>query len=281
MKICAITNVFNESFNLPIWIRHYTQQLGPNACFVLDHGSDDGSTLSLGGDVSVLRYPRSLFNDGKRSMMITDIARGLLREFDLVIYTDSDELLVADPRQYKNLRDFFENDVRDTYTAFGLNVVQHINFEDAFDPRYSIFSQRRYAHFVAPMCKTSATRRAIRWSGGFHSASVPPAFGGLYLFHMRWMDLAENLRRLRITRGVEWQRKDHATYQKAEITKVLDHFQKTAEWSVDEDNSFLFQEEKEMLLAGLRVENDMHRMPSNVRPRVLLKLPDWFPDNLI
>jgi len=281
MKICAITNVYNEKFNLPLWIKHYSKQVGPGSCFVLDHGSDDGSTTNLGPEVSVLRYPRSLFNDGKRAMMVSDFARGLLREFDLVIYSDSDEFLVADTREYRDLRDFFEKDVRDSYTDFGLNVVQNSDFEDAFDPSHSILSQRRHAHFVAPMCKTSATRKPIRWSGGFHDSTATPSFGGLFLLHMRWLDLSENLRRLRITRGVEWKRQNHVTYQKAEIATVLDGFKKFAAWPIFDDDDFFFNEEVKAMLEGKRVENEMHRLPMSVRPKKMLKLPDWFPDDLV
>jgi len=38
---------YNESFYLKRWYRWYGSQLGIENCFVLDHGSDDGSTDDL------------------------------------------------------------------------------------------------------------------------------------------------------------------------------------------------------------------------------------------
>lgn len=281
MKICAITNCYNEQHNLPIWLQHYSKQLGPRSCFVIDHGSTDGSTDGLGDDVSVLKIPRSLFNDGVRANMVTDIARGLLREFDLVIYTDADELLVADPRKHATLRDFFEADQRDAYTAFGLNVVHRVDLEDALDLTQPILSQRRHVHFVSPMCKTSAVRKAVRWTGGFHGSTAAPSFGDLFLLHMRWADVGENLERLRTTRTIEWKRQNHVTYQKNSAATVLQSFLRFVEWPVIEDADFRFEQEVSKLLAGARIENDYHRLPPDVRPREMLRLPDWFPADII
>ena len=44
-----MTMVYNESTNLPIWLRHY-RRIAPGATlFVIDHASDDGSTALLYG----------------------------------------------------------------------------------------------------------------------------------------------------------------------------------------------------------------------------------------
>jgi hypothetical protein len=61
-KIAIITMVYNESFNLPIWIKHY-RRTAPNAnLFVVDHSSDDGSTDNLSG-VNKIALPRDKLDE--------------------------------------------------------------------------------------------------------------------------------------------------------------------------------------------------------------------------
>jgi len=131
MRVCAVTNVFNEAFNLPIWLRHYGAQVGIENCLVVDHGSNDGSTADLGG-AGVIRLPRSPFNDHKRARMIAGLVGSLLPAYDAMLYSDCDELLVADPAKYANLVAFCEAFEGKAATAIGLNVIHHQRFLSVF-----------------------------------------------------------------------------------------------------------------------------------------------------
>ncbi|GAA0576291.1 hypothetical protein GCM10009416_13700 [Craurococcus roseus] len=275
MKVCAITNVYNESFNLPVWIRHYTKQLGGGCCMVVDHGSDDGSTTNIDYNASVIRLPRSPFDDGKRANFITDLARTLLREFDVVLYTDADELLIADPRKFASLREFLARDQRDFYTAYGLNLVHKISVEDPYDASRPILAQRRHVQFVAPMCKTLICRKSIGWTGGFHGSTAPVSFGGLYLLHTRWMDVCQNLTRLHTTRSIEWAN-EQRTHHKAEYPDTVRKFLNYDTWPVQEDADFHFSNEVAALTAGTEIIHRAYRLPQNVRPEIMFKLPGWF-----
>src|SRR5208282_4196404 len=62
MQIAIVTMVYNERVNLPIWIRHYTNHCPGATLFVIDHGSDDGSTQGLIG-VNLVPLPRTPFDD--------------------------------------------------------------------------------------------------------------------------------------------------------------------------------------------------------------------------
>ncbi|MGI4940925.1 MAG: glycosyltransferase family 2 protein, partial [Janthinobacterium lividum] len=73
MRIAALTMVWNEPFFLPLWLRHYGRHLGPQNCFVLDHGSDDGSTEHLGGACRVL-LPRTPLDEEKRARAVSSMA---------------------------------------------------------------------------------------------------------------------------------------------------------------------------------------------------------------
>lgn len=227
MRVCALTNVFNERANLPVWLRHYGRELGPENLVVLDHGSTDGSTNAI-GPAGVVRLPRTAFDDGDRAHLVSSFAVGLLRFFDAVIYTDCDEILVADPDEYAGLADFAARMPGPAATAIGLNVKQDLQTEDALDPARPVLAQRSLVQFVSPMCKTLLVKDTPSWGGGFHSSNFKPAFGGLYLFHLRDVDLAQSLQRLAITRQVEFARPEHGIHHRATPQSYLQRFLPTA-----------------------------------------------------
>jgi hypothetical protein len=57
MNIAIVTMVYNESVNLPIWIRYYRRAAPSATLFVVDHASDDGSTDHI-PEVNKLPLPR-------------------------------------------------------------------------------------------------------------------------------------------------------------------------------------------------------------------------------
>ncbi len=223
MRVCALTNVYNERLNLPIWRRHYGGQVGPENLVVLDHGSDDGSTDDL-RPASVVRLPRTPFNDPQRADLVSNFATGLLRFYDAVIYSDCDEMLVADPAEYRDLTDFAARMQGPAATAIGLNVKQNLVDEDALDSRKGILAQRSLVQFVSPMCKTLLATQPPSWGGGFHSSNFEPTFGGLYLFHLRDVDLAMSLQRLAITRHVEFANPQHGQHHRATADAYVKRF---------------------------------------------------------
>ena len=101
-KVAAITMVYNEAALLPVWARHYVKQVGADHCYVIDHGSTDALVLPRG--VNQLRLPRSPHDDLRRAGFISKLTTSLLAYYDWVIYTDVDELLVADPAGSKTFQ---------------------------------------------------------------------------------------------------------------------------------------------------------------------------------
>ena len=104
MKIAAITMAFDEPFFLPLWIRHYGEAFGYENLYVIDDGSTDGSAQGLGA-ANVMRRPRVPFDDQERADLISLIEIELLRTNDAVVYTDTDEFIIADPSTGKTLRE--------------------------------------------------------------------------------------------------------------------------------------------------------------------------------
>jgi hypothetical protein len=93
-KVAAVTMVYNEDVYLPIWMKHYSRQVGVENCYVVDHGSTDGSTENL-GRCNVLRIPRSPYDPFKQSAFNSEFCSSLLHWYDWVVYSDVDELVMA------------------------------------------------------------------------------------------------------------------------------------------------------------------------------------------
>src|SRR3954471_23135236 len=104
MRVAALTMAYNE----PVWARFYAAQVGAENCFLLDHGSDDGSTDSLGITVERLERPAGL-DEVARAATVTARAEDLLGSYDAVVHTDVDELVLADPARYPDLVAFAEH----------------------------------------------------------------------------------------------------------------------------------------------------------------------------
>jgi len=186
--------VYNEIDFMPIWLRHYSSQVGAESCFIIDHGSDDGSVDNI-GKANLIRLPRSPQDNKVRSDFISEFCSALLKYFDAVVYTDVDEMLVADPARFKSLPDLAARTTHDVTTAFGMNVVHCVGQEPPLDFAAPLLAQRGWAVPTSSMMKPLLIRRPVRWVAGFHTANAPYAFDGLFNFHLAHCDLDLGLRR--------------------------------------------------------------------------------------
>ena len=227
MKMAAVTMVYNEPDFLPIWLRYYVAQVGPTHCYVIDHGSDDGSTRDLPG-VNVIRIPRSPIHEEKRCRFVSNFASSLLEWYDWVIHTDADEIVVADPALHHSLADFAATCEHEVITTIGCNVV-HPTDEAPIDLTLEIMSQRHWVHFLASMCKPVLTRRPIRWGAGFHRADAEPRFDDLFLFHLRWFDRDIGARRLVRSRNQAWSDPETNWWHRVSDTRGAELFAATAD----------------------------------------------------
>jgi hypothetical protein len=212
-RVAAVTMVYNESVFLPVWLRHYGRQVGLENCIVIDHGSDDGSTASLGAAGRV-PLPRSAYDPSRQSRFNSQFCSSLLEYYDYVIYSDVDELLVVDPRIAPSLSAYCRLDLPEVVTAIGLNSIHCFETEPALDLARPITEQRPYVFATSSMCKPLVTRRPLTWAAGSHSADAPTVFDHLYLFHLRWFDLPQGMARLQKTRAMPWARTDSGHYQR-------------------------------------------------------------------
>jgi hypothetical protein len=204
-KIAAFTTVYNDRTFLPIWLRYYGQALsGEQNLFVLDHGSNDGSTANL-GFANRIRVPREQFDEDQRSTFVRLFQASLLCYFDVVIFSDPDEILIADPEKFSGLGDFINQRCEQFVTAIGVDVQHLPDSEGEIDLNLPILSQRRYVRFAADYCKTLISRIPLVWRPGFHSCNYNPSIDrNLFLFHLKTIDRNVSLELLKKTRSYSW-----------------------------------------------------------------------------
>jgi hypothetical protein len=205
MRVCAITMAHNERFHLPIWVAHYSRQVGRANLFVLDHGTTDESLELIAGLPSHFRIARDIHDNRQRLRLVRGIFAGLLAYYDAAIYSDADELLVADPGKYADLVEFCAKNPAPCHYALGLELWQLVQHELPIDFSHPILEQRKAVRFSNAMCKPLVGREPLKWNPGFHTCQHEPALSGeLFLFHLKYMDRLLALERLAYTRSMAW-----------------------------------------------------------------------------
>ncbi len=185
-RLAVVTMVHNEPDLLPVWYGHYVRELGHNSLYVIDHGS----TVPLvfpGPEPRVTRLPTSPLEEGWRCALVSQFCNALLEEYEHVLYTDVDELIVPDPARARGLLDYCGRWTFEVTTVFGSDVVQ-VPEEDPIDFSRPVSAQRHWIRPYSNLCKPLLIRRPVRWSAGFHYADAASCFGGLYLFHIAYAD---------------------------------------------------------------------------------------------
>jgi len=203
MKIIVTTMVYNEGLRLKRWIDYYGRQLGLDSLLIIDHGSTDGSTEKM--NVGRLLLPRSEFDDIQRAEFISDLSKSLLRYYDVMIYIDCDEIIVADPSRYESLRAYLELAQSKSIRPIGFDVFHVRHCEPALAVDRPIFQQRRHCWFRSTLCKPAIAFKPVRWVPGFHHCSEMSFIDTeLYLFHLKQVDYEYALKRMELTRNLEW-----------------------------------------------------------------------------
>jgi Glycosyl transferase family 2 len=199
MSVFALTFAYNETFFLPRWTAYYGRQLGLENLYVLDHGSNDLSTMGL-GPVNIIKVPRTPYDEVKRIFFGSYMHSALLQYHSAGFVMDVDEFIVADPIKYKTLRDFAMTTQAPTLACIGLELCHVRAVEPEFSEYLPILSQREHVYFDSWMCKRSFGKIPIRFGGGFHTSDQPVEFDeGLFLIHLKNFDYRYRLVRQQIT----------------------------------------------------------------------------------
>ncbi|MGO2959556.1 MAG: glycosyltransferase family 2 protein [Acetobacter sp.] len=203
-RSAAITMAYNESIFLPVWLDYYGKNLGYDNLYIIDHGSDDGSTLRIPGNV--IKIPRDDFDDVTRTSFINTLHASLLNYFDCVIYTDCDEYLVPRPDRYNSLASYLRRQPHgNVVRAVGVDVMPHALDLPPVNFSYDILPQRPYGFLTPWESKPLVAKIAPVWTPGFHDCDAPSILDeDLWLFHLKHCDQKRALARLNLTRSMNW-----------------------------------------------------------------------------
>jgi len=203
---CAVfTLQRNEHFHLPLWIRYYGQHFDRQDMYVLDHDSDEASTLltlmdfqDAGGNVHT-RHHELTFDHAWLLDTVHAFQRLLLAEYRYVLFTDCDEWVVPSEG---GLREFIEDAAEPAYRCTGYEVIVDNQY------RWQLYD------------KTLLSRVPLTWIPGYHFSKPEfPVNGDLLLYHLHRLDFAaawDKLKRWRVTKvdpvamasGLAWQNFD-------------------------------------------------------------------------
>lgn len=209
-KKCAVfTIVKNESYFLPIWLKHYQKYFSNEDIYVLDHQSDDGSTTGL--NVNVVPIVNELAFDHQWLVdTVQNFQEQLLQQYECVLFAESDELIYSVENPLDKVIDIFLNDEEVKFqTCTGHEVIQHLDQEKPLQPGEEIFENRNY-WFKFPMYdKTLLSKVPLNWVWGFHETkdlSVNTKYN-LFLCHLHRVDFEFMLKRHE-ERATKWKLKD-------------------------------------------------------------------------
>jgi hypothetical protein len=190
-KMAVLADTTSSRFFFPLWYKYYAGQFGAAALNVVTY---KGMKAQFGGFcLGNLWEVNEAYEDGKRAAMMSDFVTILLRTHDVVIRSDVDEFLVPDPELYAGLKDFAERNTLPYVTARGIDVIE-TQGEQPLDFEQPIFGrQRRFGVFSTSLNKTAVTSVPLRWAPGFHGASEPPVFSSMYLLHLKFADMAQQV----------------------------------------------------------------------------------------
>lgn len=184
LKVAVVTDALSDQFFFPLWRRYYGGLFGDENLFILGYaGGTAFDDPSLGG---FMRLPHR-YDDARRPRACAGLVNRLLNSYDVVIRVDADEFLVVDPRVADSLLSFLEMTSNAYYSARGFDVVQLPT--EAPLSAGPVLAQRRVAYPNSALNKTAITRMPLRWGPGFHWASVPPRFDGLFMLHLKRIDI--------------------------------------------------------------------------------------------
>ena len=204
MRVAAFTMAYNETIFLPLWAKYYGGQLGLENIFCIDHESTKDQPRVSG--LCYVRVPRESLDEEARCNAVSNFQAFLLRFYDAVVFTDTDEFLSPDPRKYLGIADYIASYKGLFATSVGINVV-HERAEPPIDTRKPILSQRSFVRFQSDYCKPAISRVPLAWTVGFHACQYSPAVDPyLKLFHLKAMDLEIFRKDHEKRKGIPWSR---------------------------------------------------------------------------
>lgn len=208
-KIAAITMARNDEFFLQRWIKYYGDEIGTENLYIYLDGTDQVTPKNAGA-AHIKKLPHTdmprAAGDKYRIGLMNDLARELLKSYDIVIGCDCDEFLIVDTNTNKTLAEYLSGiKIKNTVSGLGLDVGQNMNCESTLDASAPILPQREYALLSTRYTKPVVKNATVDWGSGFHSISGHNFHidKNLYLLHFGAVDM-QMLEQKAAARGADW-----------------------------------------------------------------------------
>lgn len=208
-RIAAITMARNDDFFLHKWVRYYASEIGADNLYILLDGTDQRVPENA-KSAHVQKLPHTDMSraagDKYRIDKLSQLAKKLFKNYDIVIGCDSDEFLVVDPNTNKSLREYLsESKYKTTVSGLGLDIGQHMDRDKTLDYKRPLLAQREYALLSTRYTKPVVLFKPARWGSGFHHVKNHNFHidNNLYLLHFGAVDL-EMLMLKAKKRGPDW-----------------------------------------------------------------------------
>lgn len=203
-----VTMVHNEPVFLPIWLRYYSRFYAPEDIYVFDNESNDDAIAANG----FVRIPIRHASVDHKWMLRT--IQGLQHEllegdYDVVLVTDVDELVVPDPR-LGTLGDYLDRFDEEWVNCLGYELLHMRDAEPPLRLDRPILRQRGHWYFNDAYNKAALASVPMEWRPGFH-ARVDGSYNldpDLRMIHLHRMDYDICLERHRTRSRKRWAWRD-------------------------------------------------------------------------
>lgn len=205
----VITIVNNEPVFLPIWLRYYSRFFASEDIYVLDNESTDDA-IDAGGFKRI-----SVSREGLDNLWmvgtVESLQRELLDSYEVVVFTDVDELIAPAP-SLGSLGDYMDHFDEEWVNCLGYEMLHMRDSEPPLRPDQPIMAQRRYWFYNDAYDKAAVTSAPISWRPGFHGRAdfhynLDP---DLRLIHLHRVDYEICLQRHRSRSRRPWAELDAA-----------------------------------------------------------------------
>lgn len=208
-KIAAITMARNDEFFLTRWIKYYGNEIGYENLYIYLDGTDQKIPKNAGA-AHIQKLPHTdmprTTGDKYRIGLMNDLARKLLKTYDIIIGCDCDEFLIVDPKTNQTLAEYLSKiKIKNSVSGLGLDIGQNMNTEHKLNPNATILSQREYALLSTRYTKPVVKNAPLDWGRGFHSIDGHNFHidKNLYLLHFGAVDM-KMLEQKASARGPDW-----------------------------------------------------------------------------
>lgn len=208
-KIAAITMARNDNFFLTRWIKYYGNEIGYENLYIYLDGTDQEIPKNAGA-AHITKLPHTdmprTTGDKYRIGLMNDLARKLLKTYDIIIGCDCDEFLIVDPKTNQTLAEYLSKiKIKNTVSGLGLDIGQNMNTEHELDINAPLLEQREYALLSTRYTKPVVKNVPLDWGRGFHSIDGHNFHidKNLYLLHFGAVDM-KMLERKATARGADW-----------------------------------------------------------------------------